>query len=112
MVAQAIKNQIEKIEYRKKKIFWILLSIFIFFILCYLILLNRTIINTVSKQQMENEIISLNSQVNSADFQYLNLKNSITPELAMSKGFISISETNFAYIQADKMALSLSLNKN
>ena len=112
MVAQIIKNQIENIEYRKKRIFWILFSLFVFLLFFYAFLLSRTIINATFEQQMEGKIISLNSEVNSIDFQYLNLKNSITSELAISKGFISISKTNFAFIRANKAVLSLSLNKN
>jgi len=112
MVAEVIKNQIEKIEHREKKIFWILFSIFVFLLFFYGFLVNRTIVNAVYKQQMEKDIISLNSKVNSMDFQYLEMKNNITDELALSKGFINTPGTNFAFVLDVKTALSLSINKN
>ena len=112
MVAQVIKKQIEKIEYREKKIFWILFSVFVFFIMSYGFLLNNTMMNAVSKQSMEKEMISLGSEVNSLEFQYLNIKNGITLELAQSKGFISVPSDKFAVIDSTQKNLSLSINEN
>lgn len=112
MVAQVIQKQIGKIEYREKKTFWILFSVFVFFIMSYGFLLNNTMIKTVSKQNMEKEIMSLSSEVNSLEFQYLNIKNSITLSLAQSKGFISVTSDKFATINPAKKNISLSVNEN
>jgi len=112
MVSRVIKNQIEKIEYREKKIFWYLFSVFAFFVVSYGFLLNSTMMNTVSKQNMEKEITSLSSNVNSLEFQYLNIKNSITLNLAKSKGFILVSSDKFAVIDPTQKNLSLSINEN
>ena len=112
MVKQIINNQIEKIEYREKKIFWVLFSIFVFFIMSYGFLLNNTMMSAVSKQKMEKEMITLGSEVNSLEFQYLNVKNSITLELAQSKGFVVVSLDKFAVIKPTSQNLSLSINEN
>ncbi|MFH1454987.1 MAG: hypothetical protein ABIF22_01560 [bacterium] len=112
MVAQVIKKQIEKIEYREKKIFGILFSVFVFFTMSYGFLLNSTMMNAVSRQSMEKEMVSLGSDVNSLEFQYLNIKNSITLGLAQSKGFISISLDKFAVIDSTQKKISLSINEN
>lgn len=112
MVKQIIKKQIEKIEYREKKAFWILFSVFVFFIMSYGFLLNSTMMNAVSKQNIGKEMISLGSEVNSLEFQYLNLKNSITLDLVKSKGFISLSSEKFAVIDSSQKNLSLSINEN
>ncbi len=112
MVAQVIKNQIEKIEHREKKIFWTLFSLFAFLLFLYGFLVNHTIVNAVYQDQMEKEMVSLNSKVNSMDFQYLEMKNNITQELAISKGFVNTKGNNFAFIQVDKTSLSLSISKS
>ena len=112
MVAQAFQNQIEKIEGREKKIFWALFSFFVFFVASYGFLLNGTMMKAVSKQNMEKEMVSLSSNVNSLEFQYLNIKNSITLDLALSKGFVSVSSDKFAVISPAGKDTSLSINEN
>ena len=112
MVAQILQKQIGRIEYKEKKIFWSLFSLFVFFIVSYGFLLNSTMINTVSKQRMEKEMVSLSSQVNSLEFQYLNIKNSITLGLAQSKGFIPVVSDKFATIDSTQKNISLSINEN
>ena len=112
MVAQTIKNQIEKIEYREKKIFWILFSLFAFFIISYGFLLNGTMMNAVSKQSMEKQMVSLGSEVNSLEFQYLNIKNSVSMDMALSKGFVLVTSDKFAVIDSTQKNISLSINEN
>ena len=112
MVAQAIKNHIEGIEYREKKIFWILFSVFAILLISYGFLINKTIMNAVSEQQLQKQMSTLNSNVNSVEFAYLNAENSITMDFALSKGFVAIPENNFAMVSPDAQALSLSLNEN
>lgn len=113
MVKQIFNNQLEKIEYREKKLFWTLFSLFIFFVISYGFLLNNTMMNAVAKQNMEKEMVSLNSDVSSLEFQYLNIKNSITLDLALSdKGFVSVSSNKFAIIDSASKNVSLSINEN
>ena len=112
MVRQILNNQIEKIECREKRFFWTLFSLFVFFIMSYGFLLNSTMMNAVSKQSMEKEMSSLNSEVNSLEFQYLNIKNSITLGLAQSKGFVPVSSDKFAVIDSTQKNISLSINEN
>lgn len=112
MVAQAIKNQIEKIEYREKKIFWMLFSLLVLLIISYGFLVERTIQNAVAKQKLESQMSSLNSNVDSMEFTYISLENNITMDFALSKGFAAVPENNFAVIVPAKSGLALSLNEN
>ncbi|MFA5651890.1 MAG: hypothetical protein WC933_00820 [Candidatus Paceibacterota bacterium] len=112
MVKQIFKKQIEKIEYREKKIFWVLFSVFVFFIVSYGFLLTSIMMHSSLKENMGKEIISFGSEVNSLEFQYLNIKNSITLDLAKSKGFVSVSADKFALIDSTQKNLSLSINEN
>lgn len=111
MVAKIIQNQIERIEYREKAIFWIFFSLFIFFLVFYGFMVNSTIANAVAKQQAEKDIISLNTDVNSMESTYLNLKNKITIDLAVSKGFVENMTEKYVVVSKDK-GLSLSINEN
>ena len=112
MVSQIIKQQILEMKYAEKKFFWTLFSILVFTIVLYGFLLNRAMMNAVSKQNMEKESVSLESDVNSLEFQYLNAKNNITTELAQSKGFVLVSSDKFALIDSAQKNLSLSINEN
>lgn len=112
MVAQVIKNHIEKIEYREKKIFWTLFSVFVFFLISYGVLVNAAILHAVAQQNMEKEIASLSTEVNSMEFQYLGMKNNITMSLAKSLGFVPVSTEVFAIASAPRTNLSLSVNEN
>ncbi|MFA5934885.1 MAG: hypothetical protein WC827_03320 [Candidatus Paceibacterota bacterium] len=111
MVAQIIKKQIERIEYREKSVFWIFSFVFIFFLVSYGFMVNKTITNAVAKQQMEAEILVLNSDVNSMESNYLSLKNDVTMDLAISNGFIKNSQEKYAMVSS-KGGLSLSVNEN
>jgi len=112
MVSQIIKKQIDTIEYKGKRTFQFLFSFSIFFIISYGFLLNSTMMNTVSKQNMEKEMTSLSSEVNVLEFQYLNIKKSITLEFAKSKGFVVVASDQFATIDPVKQKISLSVNEN
>jgi ABC-type uncharacterized transport system permease subunit len=112
MVKQIIKKQIEKIEYREKKIFWVLFSVFVFFVASYGMFLNGAIMNAVSKQNMESQMTSLGSNVNALESQYLNIKNGISMNMALSKGFVAVSSDKFASVDSAEKNLSLSINEN
>lgn len=112
MVAQIIKNQIEKIEHREKKIVWSLFLVLALLLVSYGFLVNKTILNAVAKQNLEQQMSSLNSNVNSLEFTYLSLENSITMDLALSKGFVTVAEDSFAVVTPAKNTVALSINEN
>jgi len=111
-MVKVLQNQISKIEYWEKNIFWGLFSMIVVLLVSYGFLVNGTIINAISKQNLEKQMISLNSDVNSMEFSYLNIKNKITMEYALSLGFVPVSNDKFASISPNKNSLSLSINEN
>jgi hypothetical protein len=111
-MVKEIKNQIEKINYTEKKIFWTLFSLFVLFIGSYGFLLNSAMMNGVYQQRMEKEMTTLGSDVNSLEFKYLNVKNSITLSLAESKGFVLVAQDKFATVNPNQKNISLSVNEN
>ncbi len=109
-MVKEIKNQIERID-NEKKIFWILLSLSVFFIVLYGFLINQTIVNAVLKDNMKKQMSMLNDKVNSLDYEYLDLEKGITKDLALSKGFVEMKDLNVALVDSNKDS-GLSLNKN
>ena len=112
MVAKVIKNQIENIQYKEKKIFWVLFLVFAILIISYGFLVNSIILKGISKQNMQKNMSTLGSEVNSLEFKYLNIKNNITLDFALSKGFVSVNSDKFASIDKSSKNLSLSINEN
>jgi len=111
-MTKLVRNQIDKFEYREKNLIRILFSVFVFLFISYGFLVNGTIMNAINKQHLEKEISALNSSIGSMEFDYLNLKNSITMDLALQKGFVLVEGQKFASIKSDSNNLSLSINEN
>ena len=109
MVA-VIKKQIENIEGREKQFFWLGLSMLIVILLSYGILVSRTISNALARENIQKEMSVLSSDVGLLEFEYLNLKNSVTMNLAKSYGFISARSEHFAQVQTPQ-TLSLSVKR-
>jgi len=109
MVAQVLKTYKEKIEYREKMIFWSLFSVFVFFLFFYGYFVNSAIMHAVHKEQMENKISMITTNITTLESQYLSLKDSITMDLALSKGFVAIPESHFAVLSPKE---TLSVNEN
>ena len=109
MVAQLIKTQVEKIEYRERTLFWSLFSVFVFFVFLYGYFVNGAIMNAVHKENLQSKISALNTNVNALEFQYLGMKNGITMDLALSRGYVQVPESHFALLSQNH---SLSVNEN
>jgi len=113
MVAQVIKKQIDRIEYIEKIVFWFLLSVFVTLLFAYSYFLCGAMMNAIAEQNIDKEIASLNTEVNALEYKYLNLKNSITMELALANGFVNVDEHKFAVAtHVPNTVSSLSINEN
>ncbi|MBU6370483.1 MAG: hypothetical protein KGH93_02330 [Patescibacteria group bacterium] len=112
MVAQIIKSQIERIEYREKMIFWTLFGLLVMLGLSYGFLVERSIENAVAKQGLESQMSSLNEQVGTLESSYLALEDAITMDLAKTKGFVAVPENVFAVAEPAEKVAALSVNEN
>jgi hypothetical protein len=110
MVA-VIKKQIARIEDRERQIFWAAFFMLAVLLVSYGFLMQRTILNAIAKEHMQENITALNTEVNTLEFQYLGMKNSITLDLAHARGFVAVAKDQFAAI-ASPETLSLSLKPN
>lgn len=87
--------------------FWSLLGIFIFCILSYGYCVQGTIVNVVTRQNMEAELQVLNSKVLDLESKYIKAKSSITEELAYKQGFVVATNQSFIVGRTDNSSLSL-----
>jgi hypothetical protein len=92
--------------------FWSLLGVFILCFFSYGYCVSSAIVNIVERQNIENELATLNSKILDLESQYITAKNSITPELAANLGFVPVSSQKFVNKTINKPGLSLVINNN
>ena len=108
-MTKTFKNKILNIEDPKKKVFWSFVMFAIMFSGLYLYYVNRTIINVVERQNIEKQIANINSRISDTEISYMNLKNNINYEFAVSKGFVRVS--NEKYVSRRASGDNLSVNR-
>ena len=80
---------------REKTLFWTLLGVFFLSVGFYIYFVNMTIHNTVTLENLENKSSQISFNIGTKEFQYINLRNSITVELAYSLGFKDTGVKNY-----------------
>jgi hypothetical protein len=61
----------------------------------YIYLVNKTIMNVVTRERAQSNISSLSTTLGSLEFKYITLKNGVTLDVAHEKGFQDASPTAF-----------------
>ena len=90
-----------------KKWFWSLVFVLVFCLFSYGYFVRGAIVNIVARQNMETQISTLNSKVLDLESTYIKAKNSITPELAQSLGFVALTNQKFVTKNTNDLGLSL-----
>ncbi len=103
-MVEKIKNEIQD----RKNIFWSLTVGIVISLGCYVYFLSQTVYTAVLRQQTEKSIAALEGGIGNLELNYLNLKNTITPEIARARGFKEITTTQ--YISRKPLGRALSLN--
>jgi hypothetical protein len=91
----------------QKKIFWLLVSGVVISIIMYATMVNRTIYNIAMRQRVEVELSEMRSDVSKAELAYFDVKNIISPQLALSLGFHTVVTPFFLTDGARSSNLSL-----
>ena len=82
--------------YKEKVAVWLLgLTIVSSFIL-YMFFVNGAVLNVVAREEVENDLASLNAEVSELEFQYISLRNSITIDYAYDRGLQEAQNVAFA----------------
>lgn len=97
------KNNIET----PKVYFWSLIGLVIFCLFSYGYCVRGTIVNIVTRQNMENELSVLDSKVIQLESEYIKAKNCITNDVAQELGFIQAPEQKFVTKKIENSGLTL-----
>ncbi len=76
-------------------IFWSLVVLIGFFVFMYGYFINATVLNTVSLQNIEEEIVDTRSEISQLEFALIEENKNFTKEYAASLGLVEISDTVF-----------------
>ncbi|AKM84178.1 TPA: hypothetical protein DCZ46_04115 [Candidatus Campbellbacteria bacterium] len=82
--------------YFEKTIFWSLVVPTVILSIFYAYFVKQTIINIVERENFEDEIVVLNSEIGKLEFDYIALKNEVNIDYAHSIGFVNVREMKFA----------------
>jgi hypothetical protein len=83
------------------------IAIFVFCLVSYGYFVREMTVNLVNRQNMENDLSSLNSKVLDLESEYIKAKNSITPKLATNLGFVPVTNQKFVTKNVAYPGLSL-----
>ncbi len=78
-----------------KIVFFSLAALLLTFFLLYAYLVNKTVMNVVARENAENDISELSTTIGTLESQYMTLKNSVTLDLAYSRGFKDATPSQF-----------------
>ena len=103
----AEKMNINQLE---KKIFWFLAGVIGISSMLYVYLVNQTILNIVMRENVESEMVDLESKISELEFEYITLKNDINIDYAYSIGFVDVEKVKFASRKLSTQSLSVNSN--
>mgnify|MGYP003393103141 CR=1 FL=1 len=100
--------KIKTISYNHRvRFFWTLIAVSSLALFTYIYTINVTARNIAERETLEREIERISTNLDSLEFSYVKLKNNVTLELALGRGF---RETrNPLYISRSRVS-SLSFN--
>jgi hypothetical protein len=90
------------------KAFWTLAALSTISLVIYMVGVMLTIHHTVARQNLQDQVSTLTTEVSNLEFQYIALQNGLTLNLAYSRGFEDV--TNPLYIsRAAESSLSFNV---
>ncbi len=75
----------------QRNIFWSTVAAFFVFMFLYLCFISMSVVNVSVRQNLNDKIVALRSNVAQLEFQYVAMQNEITTETALSKGYVQTS---------------------
>ncbi|MFZ2048956.1 MAG: hypothetical protein WAV25_01500 [Minisyncoccia bacterium] len=79
----------------RARAFWTLVVLSILSLVVYIFAINATIRNTVTRQNLENEVATISTQLGDLEFSYIALKNRVSLDLAYTRGFKNVSSAQY-----------------
>ncbi len=95
MIKEKVLQLNNEIINNEKVIFWSILTAILFCFGFYMFLINSTVHNVVSRQNLESEASALTLKLGNQEFQYITSRNNVTLAMAHTLGFKDVSEKTF-----------------
>lgn len=93
----------------QKRIFWALCGLILALFALYGYFVSKSITNVLLREEIEENILVVNSQISQLEFAYLDKKNEVTLDFAYDMGFHDIENKEFV---ARKSVLGAQLTLN
>jgi len=82
--------------HKEKILVWLLATSIVSMAILYMFLVNGAVFNVVAREDIENQLATINARVSELEFEYIGLRNSITIQYAYDRGFRDVTNTTFA----------------
>lgn len=99
---------IHTIERTSQVIFWTMAAGIFILASSYMYFVNKTVWNVVARQAAESQIVALNSDLSTTEFDYINSRASVTMELAETLGFKS-ADNQTLFVTRESAAKNIAL---
>ncbi len=104
MKTKTLKINTKNIE---QKLVWGVFGLLVFSAISYVYFVNQTILNIVARENLEADIVVMNSEISELEFEYIAQKNKITLNYAYSLGYEDADNVKFASRKLAGQGLSL-----
>ena len=91
-------HTIQKIDKVSNIVFWTLLAAIVLMMISYIYFINKTVRNVVLRQNLQNEIATLNSNLSDTEFSYINTVGSITLDTAHQLGYVAATQSEKTFV--------------
>lgn len=82
--------------HKEKVLVWLLSTSIVSMAILYMFLVNGAVFNVVAREDLENQLATVNARVSELEFEYIGLRNSITIQYAYDRGFQDVTNATFA----------------
>ena len=79
----------------QKRIFWAIFGLILLLFTAYGYFVSKSITNVLLREEVEESIVMVNSEISRLEFTYLNQKNTVTLDFAYKMGFRDIKNKEF-----------------
>ena len=90
-----MKTKTLQINIFEKRAFTALIAIVFILLGFYGYFISKSIVNVIVREEINNDVVAVSSNISELEFEYIAHKNTINKEFAKSAGFKDLAEKNF-----------------
>ena len=93
----------------EKRIFWTILLLLASLVVLYIYFVSKSIVNVIVREEIEQDIVAMQTEISELESMYLQQKNRINMPLAQSLGFRELPEREFV-VRKSRLSTRLTLS--